>query len=231
MSTSNKKPQRKWHEKFLYVVLNNFFRCLWLVYFGFRVFSSNRYPKEGPILICSNHQSHLDPILVGNSCSRYVSFVARESLFKNRIFGWLITALGAFPINRDAGLGGIKNTLKKLKQGEVVLIFPEGTRTPDGEIKEFKPGFCAIARRAKVPIVPVAIEGAYEAWPKSTRYPRPKRVKLKVGEPITVDEIQSLSDEQLTSKVQASVEQLQRDLKPRLDPEETPVETTRGTNS
>lgn len=217
MTGENKKRSRKANrsmlDRIIYTVLNNFFRLLWMIYLRFRTSGSNRYPAEGAALICSNHQSHLDPILVANSSTRYVSFVARESLFKNRFFGWLISALGAFPINRDAGLSGIKTTLKKLKQGDLVLIFPEGTRTPNGEIQPFKPGFCAIARRSKVPIVPVAIDGAYDAWPKSKKIPSPSKVRLLVGEPISIEEIEQLGDEELTERVQKEVISLQNELR------------------
>ena len=208
----SKSTKRKLSDRLIYIFFNNFFRLLWMTYLRLRCFGSQKMPREGAALICSNHQSHLDPILVANSVSRYVGFVARESLFKNRIFGWLITALGAFPINRDAGLGGIKATLKRLKAGELVLIFPEGTRTPDGEIKPFKSGFCAIARRSKVPIVPVAIEGAYQAWPKSAKIPQPGQVRLKIGDPIPADKVAELSDEELTQLVQDEVSRLQQEL-------------------
>ena len=212
-SKSRPRTSRTWYAKFLYIVFNNGFRLLWMVYLRLRVFRSDRFPDRGAALICSNHQSHLDPILVANACSkRYISFVARESLFRFRPFGWLIRTFGAFPINRDAGLGGIKTTLKKLKNGEMVLIFPEGTRTPDGQLKEFKSGFCAIARRGRVPIIPLAIEGAYEAWPRSSRIPGMGRVRIKTGEPIPVEKIAELSDEALTSLVQQAVAQLQSEL-------------------
>ena len=157
----------------------------------------------------------MDPILVANGCTRYVGFVARESLFKFKPFGWLITTLGAFPINRDGGIAGIKETLKRLKRGEVVLIFPEGTRTPNGTIQNFKSGFCAIARRSKVPIVPVAIDGAYDAWPKNAALPRPRSIKLKVGHPIMFDEYNSLTDTEITERVQSEVAKLQQELNPK----------------
>lgn len=207
-----KKWQRTGFDRLLYICLNNFFRLLWKIYLGLRINGADRYPPEGPGLVCANHQSHLDPILVGNGCRRYISFVARESLFRVPLFGWLIRRLGAFPINRQAGISGIKNTLQRLKSGELVLIFPEGTRTPDGSIQEFKPGFCTIARRAKVPIIPVAIAGAYEAWPKTGWFPRPKRVAVKVGQPIGIEQIDQLSDDELTSLVHQQVIALQNEL-------------------
>lgn len=207
------RVKRTWLDSFLYCGFNNFFRLIWMIYLGLRAFRSDRFPEFGPGLICSNHQSHLDPILVGNSCQRYVTFVARESLFKFKPFGWLIARLGAFPINRDAGLGGIKTTLRKLKSGELVLIFPEGTRTPDGELKPFKPGFCAIARRARVPIIPVAIDGAYQAWPKSAPAPRPGNVRVKIGEPISIDQVADLPDDELTALVQSKVAALLEEIR------------------
>lgn len=211
-----KEKKRSLFHRLVYIFCNSATRLFALIYFRFRVFKSERYPIDGPVLICANHQSHMDPILVANGCTRYVGFVARESLFKFKPFGWLITVLGAFPINRDGGIAGIKETLKRLKRGEVVLIFPEGTRTPDGTLQDFKSGFCAIARRSKVPIVPVAIDGAYDAWPKKVMLPRPRSIKLKVGNPITFAEYDSLSDDEITQRVQREVSVLQQELHPEI---------------
>jgi 1-acyl-sn-glycerol-3-phosphate acyltransferase len=207
-----KKSRRSFVDRLIYILLNNLFRVLFLFYFRFRVWGSNRYPRSGAALICSNHQSHLDPILIANSCgSRYFSFVARESLFRVRYFGALLRILGAFPIDRERGLGGIKLTLQRLKRGDPVIIFPEGTRTPDGKLQPFKQGFCAIARRSKVPIVPVAINGAFEAWPKLQWVPRSTAVRLIVGNPIEYEEFKGLGDEELAQLVQDAVEQLQQE--------------------
>src|SRR6185369_4246968 len=94
-------------------------------------------------------------------------------------------SLDAIPIDRDGlGLAGLKETLKRLKRGEMVLIFPEGTRTPDGQVAPLKPGFCAIARRANVPLVPVAIDGAFDAWPRFSPVPRPATIHVEFGPPI-----------------------------------------------
>lgn len=207
-----KEKKHSLFKRLVYIFCNSVTQLFALVYFRFRVHKSERYPLDGPVLICANHQSHMDPILVANGCTRYVGFVARESLFKFKPFGWLITTLGAFPINRDGGIAGIKETLKRLKRVEVVLIFPEGTRTPDGTIQNFKSGFCAIARRSKVPIVPVAIDGAYDAWPKNAVLPRPRSIKLKVGHPIRFEEYDSLSDTEITDRVQRKVATLQQEL-------------------
>src|SRR6185369_6071241 len=115
-------------------------------------------PREGGGLILSNHQSNLDPYVIGLCSDRLLSYVARVTLFRFKPFGWFITWLGAIPIDREgSGIAGLKETLKRLKQGDLVLLFPEGTRTPDGDVRPLKPGFCAIARRCGLPLVPMAL--------------------------------------------------------------------------
>src|SRR5690606_4935787 len=85
----------------------------------------------------------------------------------------------------------------RLKRGELVLIFPEGTRTPDGEVQSLKPGICSLARRGRVPLIPVGIDGAYQAWPRWAWLPRPTRIRVVIGNPITIEEIAERDDEQL----------------------------------
>ena len=124
------------------------------------------------MLVVSNHQSHLDPPLVGVACPRRLNCLARETLFHFAPFRWLINSLDAIPIDREGlGLAGIKESLRRLKRGEMVTIFPEGTRTGDGEIGPFLPGFTALAVRGKAAILPVAIEGAFVAWPRGGSRP------------------------------------------------------------
>jgi 1-acyl-sn-glycerol-3-phosphate acyltransferase len=114
----------------------------------------------------------------------------------------MVAALDAIPIDREgSGLGGLKETLKRIKRGEMVLLFPEGTRTPDGEVHAIKPGFCAIARRAGVPLVPVALDGAFEAWPRQRRFPRRAVIHVCWGEPIQPAEIDALNDDELVAEV------------------------------
>ena len=129
-------------------------------------------PAAGGVLIVSNHQSHFDPPLVGIGCPRQMNYVARETLFGFRLFGWILKSVGGIPIDRDGfGLRGIKESLKLLKRGEMVLIFPEGTRTSDGEIGRFRPGFTTLAARSNAAILPVAIEGGFQVWPRTKNSP------------------------------------------------------------
>jgi 1-acyl-sn-glycerol-3-phosphate acyltransferase len=178
--------------------------AVWL--FGLRVLGRENWPVEGGGLVCSNHQSYFDPPLVGLTCDRRMNYLARDTLFRVPLLAPLIRFLDAIPIDRDGGgLAGLKETLRRLKAGELVLIFPEGTRTRDGEVAPLKPGFIAVARRSKVPLVPVGLDGAYQAWPRSAIVPRLGRLAVVVGPPITPDEVAELSDEDLLAELEQRI--------------------------
>jgi len=135
--------------------------------FNIRCHGREKVPRTGGGLMLSNHQSNLDPVLIGLASDRRLNYVARKTLFRFAPFRWLINSLDAIAIDREGlGLEGLKEMLKRLQRGEIVLLFPEGTRTPDGEVHPIKPGFCAVARRAGVPIIPVAMDGAFDSWPR-----------------------------------------------------------------
>jgi 1-acyl-sn-glycerol-3-phosphate acyltransferase len=185
-------------------------------YFRIRYTGIHNIPREGGLLAISNHQSHLDPPLVGAGSPRRMSYVARETLFKPPLFGKFIYSVGAFPLNREGvGLAGIKESLKRLKRGEIVLLFPEGTRTPDGEIHTFKPGFTTLAVRSKSAILPIAIEGAYRAWPKRAKFPRPRVVNIHYGVPILPKDYENLDERELVALVETRVRECQAELRKR----------------
>jgi 1-acyl-sn-glycerol-3-phosphate acyltransferase len=156
----------------------------------------------------ANHQSHLDPVLVGLACPRQLKYLARHDLFFWP-FSWWIRALGAVPIDRKRGaLGGIKTTLKLLEEREAVLVFPEGSRTPDGRLHALLAGFCLLARRSGATVVPLAIRGAYDSMPRGRLFPRPCSIVLAFAPPIDRSEYQHLSDEQLTRLVESRITHL-----------------------
>jgi 1-acyl-sn-glycerol-3-phosphate acyltransferase len=130
------------------------------------------------------------------------NYMARDSLFKNRWFRRLIEYLNAFPVRRQsADIAAIKESMRRLKQGRLLLMFPEGTRTPDGRIQPLLPGMVAIAKKARVPIVPTLIDGMFQAWPRHQRLPSPGRVIVEYDRPITLAEYEDLTAEQLTELV------------------------------
>lgn len=195
--------QRPWIKRVGYRAIRVLARLTAVALFGFRCFGSKNMPPEGPVLVCSNHQSHLDPVLVGLVFPRRLNFVARESLFRLAPLRWLIQFLDAIPIDREGlGLQGIKESIRRLRRGEAVLIFPEGTRTRDGEIAELKPGFCSLARRTQAALLPVAIDGAYQAWPRNARTIRLARIQVCVGEPIWFGDYEPIDDRQLVAELQ-----------------------------
>jgi len=162
-------------------------------YVYFRFFPRRKgapMPSKGPVIVVMNHQSYLDPILAEVSCPRMLRFLARSTLFRNRLFGGFISILGAVPIDREgSGLGGLKKAVELLEGGSAILIFPESTRSKDGTIADFKAGFVWLARRTGATILPIAVSGACRAWPRSNRLPRPYKIRATVLDPIRPEEL------------------------------------------
>lgn len=158
--------------------------------------------------MASNHQSHLDPPLVGAGVPRRMSFLARESLFKSPVLAWIIGSLNAIPIDREGGgMAGMKETLRRLKRGEAVVIFPEGTRSKDGEIGSFRQGFAALALRSKAAIVPATVEGAFDSWPRHRSFPRPRTIHVHYGPALFPDQMVGRSEAELVHEIESRVRQ------------------------
>jgi 1-acyl-sn-glycerol-3-phosphate acyltransferase len=185
-----------------------------VVVYRVRYSGLHNIPTTGGVLAVSNHQSHLDPPLIGIGCPRPMNYLARSTLFRFAPFGWFIYSIGAIPIDREGvGLSGIKESLKRLKRGEMVLVFPEGTRTHDGEIAPFRPGFTTLAVRAKAAILPVAIEGAYQAFPRGRKLPGWGRVRVYFGDPIPPDAFAGRDEHELVAEVERRVRACQKHLR------------------
>jgi 1-acyl-sn-glycerol-3-phosphate acyltransferase len=156
-------------------------------------------------LLVANHESYLDPVLVGIACPRQLKYLAGNHLFFWP-FSWWIRALGAVPIDPERGaLGGMRTTLKLLQQREAVLLFPEGTRTHDGHLRPFLPGFCLLARRTGATIVPVAIDGAFRSMPRGSSFARPHPISLEFTPSVRWVDYRHLSDSELVSLVESRI--------------------------
>jgi 1-acyl-sn-glycerol-3-phosphate acyltransferase len=200
--------QRTLAQCIVYDLLRVLARLVAVWWFQMRVQGREHWPQTGGALVCANHQSYLDPPLVGLTCDRRMNYLARDTLFRHKLFAWFITFLDAIPVDREGGgLAGLKETLRRLRGGELVLIFPEGTRTRDGNLQPLKPGFCAVARRGNVPLVPVAIDGAYDAWPRDSLLPRKAQLAVVIGRPITPQEVAAMSDEALVAELARRIQQ------------------------
>lgn len=147
----------------------------------------NVYKVKGAIL-AANHSSFGDPVFAGVASPRPVYYLARKDLFQYRFFGALLHKCNTVPFNRDApDIGALKHITRLLKEGKLVLIFPEGTRSPNGELLPGRGGISLVALRAKVPIIPVYIKGAYKAFPRHRSFIRLAKVTVFIGEPIYLD--------------------------------------------
>ncbi len=208
---------RPFSQRALYVALRQVCRLIGVVYFGTRCSGRENFPESGGALVCANHQSHLDPPLVGMIANRRMNYLAKKELFLRQPLKWVIEHLDAIPIDRSGmGLSGIRETMKRLRRGEMVLIFPEGQRTLDGEMNHLMPGFCALARRTGVPLVPVGLDGAFQSFPRGSHFPRPGNVWIVVGKPLRQSEYENLSDREmidlLESRIRDCFESAQRSL-------------------
>ena len=156
-------------------------------YLGLRARGVGRLdPGRGGLLL-ANHQSFLDPVLIGLPLNRSVTFLARDSLFRTPLLGGYMRAMKTLPIARGAPATAVmRSALAAMDAGELVGLFPEGTRTADGTLGDLKPGFVTLARRGGVPVYPVGIAGAFEALPRSRKLPipGPGRVRVVFGEPL-----------------------------------------------
>jgi 1-acyl-sn-glycerol-3-phosphate acyltransferase len=179
-----------------------------------RAYHRDRVPCQGGLLVVANHQSYLDPILVALPIPRPFSPMARESLFRQRLFSWLIRSLNAFPVKRgSADLGAIKEAIRRLSRGEIVLVFPEGTRTRDGSIGRLQSGLVLIAQRAKVPILPAVIDGAYECWPRQRVLPTWHALKVGYGEAIPAEVVGRSEPGELVAELHRRMVELQAELR------------------
>ena len=162
-----------------------------LVY-RFRTYGMERVPASGPCIFVSNHQSFYDPILNGLAVKdRQLTAMARESLFRWKPFALLMHSIGAIRLKEEGGdAAAFKAALAELAAGRCILIYPEGSRSPDGRVDVFQPGLALLVRRARVPVLPMAVEGAHDVWPRGQSLPRLSgRLAAEVGEMLAFESL------------------------------------------
>lgn len=160
-------------------------RLLARLFYGFRIIHRERVIQTGPVILALNHQSFLDPPLAGNAADRAIFFLAKKSLMDVPILGWLLPKLNVIPVNLEGNdRSALKALIRILGAGECALVFPEGTRTPNGNLQPAQPGLGLVIAKTRAPVVPMRIFGAYDVWPIHGKLRLSGKITVVVGEPI-----------------------------------------------
>lgn len=168
--------------------------------FDLKVYGLEHIPRAGGAILAANHQSYLDPVLLGVRLRRPLSYMAKSELFGNRFFAWLIRSLHAFPVRQGSGdVGAIKESLRRVQDGYLLNIYPEGTRSETGELQPILSGVALVVRRAGVPVIPAVVHGSFDAWPPHRPLPRTRGPIVVMYGPAM--DFAGLKGEEITRKI------------------------------
>ncbi len=178
----------------VYQFSTRIFKLFLLIWNRLRIRGAEHIPERGGVLLASNHASFLDPPVVGVGYrARPIHFMARDTLWNSKFGTWWMDHVGCIPVSRGTGdIKALKLTIKALKEGKAVSMFPEGTRTEDGKLKEAKGGIGFIIEKSGCVVVPAYIDGSYKAHPKGAKFIKPSKVAITYGKPITQEDFQAL---------------------------------------
>lgn len=200
------------------------------IFFRLRVQNHRALPSDGPVLIAANHQSYLDPPAIGCRIhNRQIDFVARQGLFANKHLGRFFAFLNSIPVAEEGpDTAAIKEIIRRLRMGRCVMIFPEGSRTDTGEIQPFKRGVAVLVKRAKCPVIPAAIRGAFEAWPRNRKGPklwRGPKISVRFGAAIPYDELMADGPDAALARLEHEVRALHAEIRSSKSPSTTKART------
>ena len=201
-------------KKAIYYGVKYFLLGLFRIFYGMKIYGAKNF-VEGGAIIAANHVSFLDPPIVAIAAPGEVHFLARDTLFRNPAFGGLIRTLNAHPISGKAGdvaLFRIMTTM--LKEGKKVILFPEGTRSFDGELQEVRPGVGMLAAKSGAAIIPTYVAGAHKAWGRGKKFPRIFcRVACVFGTPIFWSDFSHLDRKEAQGAIVAKYSEAMKGLK------------------
>jgi 1-acyl-sn-glycerol-3-phosphate acyltransferase len=167
----------------------NLSKCIARTAFSFRVIHPERIIEEGGAILAMNHQSYLDPPLAGICCKREIYYLARKSLLKWPILGPIFPHLNVIPVDQErADMSALKAVIRIVRGGHCTVVFPEGSRTLDGNLQPAQPGLGLVIAKTLAPVVPMRIFGAHEAFPRGSKFPRRHPITIVVGEPLRFTE-------------------------------------------
>jgi len=154
-------------------------------YFRGRSYHPERVPSQGSVILAANHASFIDPPLIGAALNRDIHYLARASLFRHPVANWLLRSWNSVPVERDGGgAAGLRAIFERLQAGAAIILFPEGTRSHDGQLQPARSGIGLVVIKSTCPVVPVRVFGTFEAFGRRLRFPRPKPVAVKFGQPL-----------------------------------------------
>lgn len=181
------------------------------IFWRLEVEGAENLPREGGVLIASNHCSYLDPPVMGASVERQVHFMAKKELFNIPGLNFFMRRTGTFPVARGtANRSAIRKAIEYLSSGEVVGIFPEGTRTKSGTMKNGEIGAAMLAAKAGVPILPMGIKGNIRVFQMKGIIPKFSKIKVKIGKPIEVPLQPKADREQLKAILDKVMEEIRK---------------------
>lgn len=182
-----------------YVIIKLFSK----VFFPFTTEGREHIPSQGSYIFACNHLSYLDPLIVGLSVWRRISYMAKKSLFKNPLLGWFLRQVGTFPIRRgEPDIGALREALRRLKNGSPLLLFPQGTRL-DTEGTKAQPGIGFLVAKSRVPVIPVLIQGSDHVLPPGAPWFKRHPIRVRFGPPVSIDFDQSY--EKIADQVMAAI--------------------------
>lgn len=198
----------------IYFLASTVLRLFFKFFYRLKIYGSlDNLPAKA--VVAANHTSYFDPPLLTVLFKNQIHFMARSSLFRFPIFSWIIRKLNAHPVDRDgADLGAIKTICHIIEQNNRVILFPEGTRSSNGELGKIKGGFALIMERTHCDLIPIYIHGAYEAWSRSKKIPKLfGKIECVIGEPILWEHFSHLSKKELQHELTLELTKRLNDLK------------------
>ena len=160
-----------------------------VAFFPIKAYGIENIPKKGAFILASNHTSNLDPIILGVMIrKRRPSFMAKDKLFSNFFADRYMRSLGAFPVKRNQrDIGALREALERLEKGEILILFPEGTRNAQGQVQDAQAGVGFLAAKSEAPVFPVFVEGSEKVLPKGAKLPKRSQISVYIGKQIPIE--------------------------------------------
>ena len=190
----------------LYSIFRFFLFLILKLFCRFEVRGKEHIPRKGGFILTSNHLSYLDPIVLGVACPRKLNYMAKDNLFSNPLFSWILRDVGAFAVRRhSADYSALKQALSRLRKGKGLVIFPEGTRQVNGSLGAAQPGVGFLAAKTNLPIIPSVIRGTDSVLPKGFRFIRLKKISVCFGRKIAIERRESPDYQEIADKIMRSI--------------------------